>query len=285
MVGIPKRKRSGGPKTVDGKLAASFNALKTGAYASSVIIPGESQEDFQRLFDEFVVSLGPKGTLEQSMVHELAVITWKKFRLDQLEQSSLSRVLEKPLRASDIRREFYISDDFDWLIADLTILTKEFVRVGRGHLAFISGLSDYGISKEDFFALPQTHPDLYQLIVEMACEAFGYIDEPNPIPEQLFRLTKVFDNGKTKAFIHHAMDLIVQKIEEANYVFANLQEISAAVKAARERRLLDLIQGDGMMRARDDLGRAFSRGLTELRKQQQWRMKMAVDVSPLPDLE
>ena len=280
MVGIPKRKRSGGPKTEAGKLSASSNAIKTGAYASSIVIPGESKEDFQRLFHEFVESLGPKGVVEQSMVHELAVITWKKFRLDQLEQSALSRVLDKPLRAYDLSRDFYLSDDHDWIVADLSIVTEEFVREGRDHLSFISVLGDYGISKDDFFALPETRPALYQLIVEMALEAFDYIDEPSPIPEQLFRLNKVFDDGTTQAFVHHAMELIAERVGEVNYVYANLKEIQAAVKSAKERRLLELIQGDGMMRARDDLGRAFSRGLTELRRQQQWRLKMtAIDVT------
>ena len=75
------------------------------------------------------------------------------------------------------------------------------------------------------------------------------------------------------------------EIGEVHYVYANLKEIQAAVKSTKERRLLDLIQGEGLMRARDELGRAFSRGLAELRKQQQWRMKMAVDVTPTPDSE
>ena len=284
-MGIPKTKRSGGPKTAEGKLAASGNALKTGAYASSVVIPGESREDFQRLFDEFVVGLMPKGAVEQSMVHELAVVTWKKFRLDQLEQSALTRVLQKPLRAIDIRREFYVSEEHDWLIEDLTVLTEEFISEGNEHLRFINSQSDYGISKDDFFALPTTNPPLYQLIVDMALDEFSYIDEPNPIPEQLFRLSKIFYDGSSEPFVHYAMQAIKIKVEEANYVYANLDEIQAAVTAVRDTRLLELMKGEGIMRARDELGRAFSRGLAELRKQQQWRIKMAVDVTPTPDPE
>ena len=285
MVGIPKTKRSGGPKTAAGKLAASGNALKTGAYASSVVIPGESREDFQRLFDEFVVGLMPKGAVEQSMVHELAVVTWKKFRLDQLEQSALTRVIQKPLRAIDIRREFYVSEEHDWLIADLTVLTEEFIGEGNEHLRFINGQSDYGISKDDFFALPTTNPILFQLIVDMALGEFSYIDEPNPIPEQIFRLNKIFYDGSSEAFVHYAMQAIKIKVEEANYVYANLDEIQAAVTAVRDARLLELMKGEGIMRARDELGRAFSRGLAELRKQQQWRIKMSVDVTPTPGQE
>ena len=73
-------------------------------------------------------------------------------------------------------------------------------------------------------------------------------------------------------------------IDESNCFFANIKEISAAVKAAVERRLFDLIQGDCMIRAREVFGRAFFRDLTELRMHHHRRMKMAVDVSLLPDL-
>lgn len=37
---LPKRKRSGGPRTESGKQAVSKNALKTGSYSSLVVLPG-----------------------------------------------------------------------------------------------------------------------------------------------------------------------------------------------------------------------------------------------------
>jgi len=49
----------------------------------------------------------------------------------------------------------------------------------------------------------------------------------------------------------------------------------------KEKRLLDLIQVQGVMRAHDDLSRAFYRTLSELRRQQSWRQKIsAIDVTP-----
>jgi hypothetical protein len=46
---IPKSKRSGGPKTAEGKLAVANNALKTGSYSSRAVLPGESEEDLKQL--------------------------------------------------------------------------------------------------------------------------------------------------------------------------------------------------------------------------------------------
>lgn len=281
MVGIPKAKRGGGPKSEAGKLAASGNAIKSGVYSNKVAILGESQEDFQKLFDEFVASLKPEGGIEQSLVYELAVITWKKLRLDKLERDTLSSALTKPVKANDIRQSLWLSSESDWLLADLSILTNDFVEEINEHLAFITRLGDYGIAKDDFYQLPTTQPSLFLLIKDMALDEFPYIDEPNPSPEQLTHLNKVFYDGDSVAYVHYAMIQIKSRAEQVNEVYSKLGEIEAAIQRVKQNRLLEIMQTPGIIRARDDLGRAFSRGLTELRKQQLWRMKMgAIDVTP-----
>lgn len=281
MVGIPKAKRGGGPRTQSGKLAASGNAIKSGAYSSQVTILGESQEDFQKLFDEFVVSLRPEGGIEQSLVYELAAITWKKLRLDKLERDALSSALTKPVKATDIRQSLWLSSESDWILADLSMLTQEFLAEMNGHLAFIIRLGEYGIAKDDFYQLPKTHPSLFLLIRDMALGEFPYIDEPNPSPEQLMRLSKVFHDGDSVAYVHYAMLQIKSRAEQVNEVCSNMGEIEAAIQRVKQNRLLDLMQTPGIIRARDDLGRAFSRCLAEFRRQQLWRLKMgAIDVTP-----
>lgn len=281
MVGIPKAKRGGGPRTEAGKLAASGNAIKSGVYSSQVIILGESQEDFQKLFDEFVASLRPEGGIEQSLVYELAVITWKKLRLDKLERDALSSALTKPIPSSDLKLSFWLGREHDWIIADLSMLTQEFVAEMNRHLAFINGLSDYGIAKDDFCLLPRTHPSLYLLIKDIALGEFPYIAEHNILPEQLMRLNKVFDDGDSVIYVDYAMLQIKSRAEQVNTVYSKLNEIEAAIQRVKQNRLLELMQTPGIIRARDDLGRAFSRGLSELRKQQLWRLKMtAIDVTP-----
>ena len=280
MVGMPKTKRGGGPKTEAGKLASSGNAMRSGAYSNQVTILGESQEDFQKLFDEFVTSLMPEGGIEQSLVYELAVITWKKLRLDKLERDALSSALSKPVKAIDIRQSLWLSSEHDWILADLSVLTQGFVELMNEHLAFIVGLGDYGIAKEDFYQLPKTQPSLYLHIKDMALGEFPYVDEPNPLPEQLMRLNKVFDDGDSVLYVDYAMLQIRSRAEQVNTVYAQLTEIEAAIQRVKQNRLLELMQTPGIIRARDDLGRAFSRGLTELRRQQLWRLKMtAIDVT------
>ncbi len=51
---------SGGPKTVEGKLASSRKAIKTGTYTVQVLLPGKCEQEFRKLeqlfIDEFCAS-------------------------------------------------------------------------------------------------------------------------------------------------------------------------------------------------------------------------------------
>jgi hypothetical protein len=46
---VTKSNRSGGPRTDEGKKIASQNALKTGAYSNTLILPGEDESQFRQL--------------------------------------------------------------------------------------------------------------------------------------------------------------------------------------------------------------------------------------------
>ena len=82
-------------------------------------------------------------------------------------------------------------------------------------------------------------------------------------------------------FIGYALREIKTRLDQTQYVAGYLVEIQAAVTNVKEKRLLDLIQVQGVMRAHDDLSRAFYRTLSELRRQQSWRQKIsAIDVTP-----
>ena len=50
--------RTGGPKTTAGKLASSKNALKTAAYAVTVILPGDQEEKFLELKIVLLMTFG-----------------------------------------------------------------------------------------------------------------------------------------------------------------------------------------------------------------------------------
>ena len=59
--------RATGPRTPEGKAIASQNSLKHGLTARQVVIPGESQEDFDNLLASTAADRKPEGELEIQM--------------------------------------------------------------------------------------------------------------------------------------------------------------------------------------------------------------------------
>ncbi len=279
MAGIPKPKRGGGPKTDAGKLASSNNALKTGAYSSQLTLPGEIEADFKHLGEQLVRDFSPKDMAERILVHDLSVITWKKLRLDRVEHAVMMAVINKPVTLNDLRREGISLDyDYESLIKDLGDYTDDFITENRVHLDFLSRFLEYPIAKEEFYELPKTHPELYRTIVDLARAEFNFT-EVSPVPEQIGMLNYKDDNHRNHSFVHYIFPVIHEQCQRIAYVAERIDEIRSAVANIRERKLLDLIQQPSIVRAGEDLSRAFSRTLNELRRQQQWRVKMAVEVS------
>ena len=80
-------------------------------------------------------------------------------------------------------------------------------------------------------------------------------------------------------FQDYALELALKWARQVIYVSEHLDEIKSAVTAIKEKRLLDQMQVARLTRANDELSRAYFKTLSELRKQQQWRLKItAIDV-------
>ena len=281
MAGIPKTPRSGGPRTDEGRVASSRNALKSGVYSAMVVIPGESEDDFRQMHDQFVADFFPRDIAEGAMVHDLAVITWKRLRLERLEQSSFVRSLNTPIKSYEIchRGSVEVDEGHEWLINDLGRLTDLYIADYKRHLAYLEPLSDEGISKDTFYELPKEQPSLYRYIVELAVEHFSL--EVEPSPEEVAATTIVTEDYGREGFVRFALRQAREEAEQVCWVAKQLSAIKTAVTDLKERRLLELMKNQGVMRVHDDLSRAFYRTLSELRRQQTWRQKIgAIDVTP-----
>jgi hypothetical protein len=133
MAGTPKSKRSGGPKTAMGKQVASHNSLKTGIYSNVIVLPGESESEFQQLEAQFIKNFSPQDIAELTMVRELAVVVWKKHRLERLELSASLKVLNQRIEDSDYRRHgVTIRTSARFWVDHLDYLTDEDVERSEG---------------------------------------------------------------------------------------------------------------------------------------------------------
>jgi hypothetical protein len=77
--------RSRGPKTGEGKLHSSQNALKHGMHARTIVLPGESQKEYDQLRDEYLAEYNPAGPAERHEVETLYNAEWRIRRMRRME--------------------------------------------------------------------------------------------------------------------------------------------------------------------------------------------------------
>jgi hypothetical protein len=94
---------STGPRTPEGKDRSSQNSLKHAMFATkSFLLPGESQEEFDKLQYRYKRDHNPKGATEEDLVRQLADTEWRRRRIPVLEADSI----EKSLESGDPERKF-----------------------------------------------------------------------------------------------------------------------------------------------------------------------------------
>ena len=78
-------RRSGGPRTAEGRARTSLNAIKHGGYVTA----GSAALEFQATLSELISRINPVGVVEEGVVNSLAV---ELFRLSMLGKLELERV-------------------------------------------------------------------------------------------------------------------------------------------------------------------------------------------------
>jgi hypothetical protein len=276
---IQRSNRSGGPKTAAGKLAVASNALKTGSYSSRALLPGESEEDFKQLQDQFVKDFLPKNVAESMIVHQISSLTWKILRLQKLEDAHVLRSLHQPIGEGDLYREnLKLPYEYIGLIQDLSPYSDHFFAQNQTYLEYLRRFEEgYGISKDEFYEMPKIYPELYEELVRMASEYTKTDKIIDVAPESLIRLKFMTPEGGSIAFVHHAFGVLQKNCEDLVYIHQHLDDIRSAVTNIKEKRLLEALKDQGIMRAHEDLQRSFYKALNELRRHQTWRSQ-TIDV-------
>jgi len=81
---------STGPRTADGKLQSSMNALRHGLTSKMILLPEEDLKTYQDFRDRFFGDLQPKGFLEEQLALTLVNTQWRLNRCRAFEQSILT---------------------------------------------------------------------------------------------------------------------------------------------------------------------------------------------------
>jgi hypothetical protein len=82
--------KSTGPKTDKGKAGASQNALRHGLASKQLVVYGETQEDFERLFADLRTAYAPADAAEEGLVEHIAMAQWRLRRAWRAEAAALN---------------------------------------------------------------------------------------------------------------------------------------------------------------------------------------------------
>ena len=86
---------SRGPKTEAGKQRCRLNAVKTGAFAKSIVLKNESPALLDKLRDEYYQHLQPANPIERDLVEKMVVSKWLIRRAWRLESSSINYKMDQ----------------------------------------------------------------------------------------------------------------------------------------------------------------------------------------------
>ena len=73
------------PESPEGKARASLNALKHGFTSVAKLLPGESQDQFDKLLNGYLDRLCPKDDFERSAIEHIVTIDWQMRRIRTAE--------------------------------------------------------------------------------------------------------------------------------------------------------------------------------------------------------
>jgi hypothetical protein len=85
--------RSRGPVTSEGKLRARRSNVERGMLARTVVLEGESLPRFHALMTSLQEELKPETTIENLLIHKMAVAHWRLMRVWGMERSGASHAL------------------------------------------------------------------------------------------------------------------------------------------------------------------------------------------------
>jgi hypothetical protein len=77
--------KSHGPVTPEGKARSSANSRRHGLASASILVDGESAEDFQLLRADFINQFHPQTAVETDLVDVMAIARWRLRRLLAIE--------------------------------------------------------------------------------------------------------------------------------------------------------------------------------------------------------
>ena len=268
---ITKSGKGGGPQPEEGKKAVAHNALKTGAYSNTLILPGEQESDYRQIEEQFVRDFDPRDMAEIAMVRDLAVLAWKKIRLENVElRVTLNRLSELPKPSEKYETRYLSKDLVVQHLADLPTYTSDYQKTLKLALSHLEKLQAREVVAGDLENLESQFPMLHTILLE----EIDSFDISNATAQKVAHYEFIDDEGDQQSFVAYFLGEATRQIHELVWLIEHRLHIEAELQAMRDKRLMLMMENPSSSRAFDDLRRNFYRTLGELRKHQVWRRKL-----------
>jgi hypothetical protein len=96
---------STGPRTLEGKERSRLNAIKHGMTSETAVLPHEDATAFQERLEAFAAGIEPRNELEEKLVGQAALYSWKLDRANRSETARLTRSILTEAAATARREE------------------------------------------------------------------------------------------------------------------------------------------------------------------------------------
>lgn len=285
---VAKKNRSGGPKTLAGKTKTSQNAIKTGAYSATLILPHENQGEYQELEQLLMDEYQPVGITEIALINDLVRCLWKKARLDRVEHSNLIALMTQPITAEEYFRAGYQRERdqrVDWILEHIHGYEEDEIDFFRLGLK----VAELARDNRDFFlkqlAIIKEHgaPELCEEIISDYEEAKH--------PKAAGGICVIFKSSETESsaspkervteeHLKHRIDGLIEERELILSIYDDKPEMERLKPIIFDLRQSAFMERPGMSRAREDLNREFHRTIKEFRLQREWRLEnQTIDIT------
>ena len=257
-----RRKRSGGPKSEEGKAIASRNSIKHGAFADCL---PESDEYFREAAS-VERELKPVGVVEERIATNIAHNNYKTEMLRGFERDKLNASQLSPLNPSEIasRTQFPFSSDYQHLLLEpinTVIIQRELAQAWRR------------------FAEPPKSPSKSRAVACMPDsrvaklyeKALGMLDRaalvPHLEPEFFDALDIVM--GEAQSRLNYLGKRLQQEGEELTLVkywlYRNVDTVNACIRDFRVDLAISVMNDPNLIRARNHLDSGLKRDIDSLR--------------------
>ena len=262
--------RSGGPGTPEGKAKSARNALKFGVYSPTVVLPGESEHEFNALKQQLIDELSPKDTAQLMLVHDLSALIWKKRRLDCLEHRLIAFRVSDIISAEELQDElmFFFPKEREWILDLLDAYTDEFVTMHRHRLDYaVMLLKRWSkIERRDLELMHSECPSLAEFIEARA--EYHLLPLLMRTPEGLIKatITSTGTDEPDESFMFIELHGAIDESQQILWGHEHFAELQRGIQKIRDKRLMQLHYRSNTHRLHEELSRAMVRTITDLSK-------------------